>query len=151
MADTPPDVESYFKRIDYRDTPAADLRTLRALHLRHAQTIPFENLNPLLRLPVRLDLESLEQKLIHDGRGGYCFEQNRLFSQVLRHLGYRVTDLAARVIWNAPPDAPIRARQHMLLRVDLDESSYLADVGFGGLTLTVPLRLQTDIAQATSH
>jgi len=63
------------------------------------------------------------------GRGGYCFEQNTLFHAALQSLGFRVTSLAARV--RSGSDA-IRPRTHMLLRVDLAEGPFLADVGFGG-------------------
>ena len=145
-----PHLEAYFERIGYTASPRPDLETLRGIHLRHALTIAFENLDPLLRRPVRLDLDSLEHKLLRSGRGGYCFEQNLLLSQVLRTIGFRVTDLAARVVWNAPPGA-LRPRTHMLLRVELDDGPYVADVGFGGLTLTAPLRLAPDIEQPTPH
>src|SRR6266850_62146 len=97
-------------RIGYTDgPPTATLETLRALHLHHVQAITFENLDPLSGQSVKLDLPSLEGKLVHGGRGGYCYEHNLLFSHVLRELGFRVTGLAARVLWNAPDDA-IRAR-----------------------------------------
>ena len=145
-----PDLNSYFQRIGYAGPRTATLDTLRALHLHHAQAIAFENLDPLCGRPVRLDLPSLEQKLVHGSRGGYCFEHNLLFSHVLRELGFNVTGLAARVLWNAPESA-IRPRGHMLLRVDLPNGAYIADVGFGGLTLTGPLRLVTDVAQTTPH
>jgi N-hydroxyarylamine O-acetyltransferase len=145
-----PDLEAYFRRIGYTGSREPTLETLRGIHLRHALTIPFENLSPLLRLPVRLDLPSLEQKLVRSGRGGYCFEQNLLLSHVLQGLGFKVTQLAARVVWNAPPGL-VRGRTHMLLRIDLEDGPYVADVGFGGLTLTAPLHLATDIEQATPH
>jgi N-hydroxyarylamine O-acetyltransferase len=107
-------------------------------------------LNPLLKWPVRLDPASLEQKLVRDGRGGWCYEHNLLLSHVLRALGFRVTWLAARVLYNAAEGAA-PARSHMLLRVDLDDQPYIADVGFGGLTLTAPLRLEADTEQSTPH
>jgi N-hydroxyarylamine O-acetyltransferase len=140
----------YFERIGYADSPAPMLETLRALHLRHVQAIAFENLNPLLGRPVLLDAESLERKLLHEQRGGYCFEQNLLFMRVLEAIGFRVTGLAARVVWNASEDA-VTKRSHMLLRIDLDDGVYIADVGFGGQTLTGPLRLVPDIEQPTPH
>ncbi|MGC2223788.1 MAG: arylamine N-acetyltransferase [Methylocella sp.] len=93
------------------------LETLETVIARHTETIPFENLNPLLRWPVRLDPASLEEKMVRGGRGGYCFEQNLLLKNVLNALGYRVTGLAPRVLWNAPEGA-ITPRGHMLLRVD---------------------------------
>jgi N-hydroxyarylamine O-acetyltransferase len=146
-----PDLDAYFQRIGCPGGPrATTIETLRTLHLHHAQAIAFENLDPLSGRPVKLDLPSLERKLVHEGRGGYCFEHNLLFSHVLQALGFRVTGLAARVTWNAPEGAP-RPRSHMLLRVDLGDAIHIADVGFGGQTLTSPLRLVTDIVQATPH
>jgi N-hydroxyarylamine O-acetyltransferase len=146
-----PDLAAYFKRIGYSDSPRAPtLETLRALHLHHAQAITFENLSPFSGQPVKLDLPSLERKLVHEGRGGYCFEQNLLFSHVLGELGFSVRGLAARVVWNAPEGA-IRKRSHMVLLIELGNERYIADVGFGGLTLTAPLRLVTDIEQPTPH
>lgn len=144
------DLDAYFERIGYEGTRAPTLETLAAIHLRHAQTIPFENLDPFLRRPVRLDLESLQQKLVAGGRGGYCFEHNMLLSRVLQELGFEVTELAARVLWNAPDDS-VRARSHMLLMLNIEGTPYVADVGFGGQTLTGPLRLEADIEQTTPH
>ena len=144
------DLDAYFERIGYEGSRSPDLETLAALHLHHPQAIPFENLNPFLRWPVRLGAASLEQKLVRDGRGGYCYEHNLFFSHVLRRLGFRVKELAARVLLNVP-EGTVRPRSHMLLLVDLDEGRYVADVGFGGLTLTGPLRLDVDVEQRTPH
>jgi N-hydroxyarylamine O-acetyltransferase len=144
------DLDRYCERIGYAGPRTATLETLAAIHLRHAQTIPFENLNPLLKSPVGLDLETLEQKLVRGRRGGYCYEHNLLLKHVLEVLGFRVTGLAARVLWNAPAGV-VTARNHMLLLVDLAEGRHIADVGFGGLTLTGPLRLEADIEQTTPH
>jgi N-hydroxyarylamine O-acetyltransferase len=144
------DLEAYFARIGYSGDRAPSLETLAGIHLRHATSIPFENLDPFLKRPVLLDVESLQQKLVKGGRGGYCFEQNLLLSHALIKLGFDVTGLAARVLWGAVDDA-MRPRSHMLLRVNLDGAAYIADVGFGGLTLTGPLRLKPDVEQATPH
>jgi N-hydroxyarylamine O-acetyltransferase len=144
------DLDAYFERIGYSGPRSANLDTLAAIHLQHPQAIPFENLNPLLRWPVHLDAPSLQQKLVRDGRGGYCYEHNLLLSHALRQLGFRVRWLAARVLWNVP-EGTVRPRSHMLLLIDLDDRQYVADVGFGGLTLTAPLRLQVDVEQRTPH
>jgi N-hydroxyarylamine O-acetyltransferase len=144
------DLGAYFARIGFQGARAPTLDTLRELHLAHAQTIAFENLNPLLGWRVALDLPSVEEKLVRSGRGGYCFEQNALLGTALRELGFTVTGFAARVLWNASEDA-IRPRSHMLMKVDLGDESYIADVGFGGLTLTAPLRFVTDVEQTTPH
>lgn len=144
-------LEAYLGRIDVPHASTPDLDTLQAIVAAHARTIAFENLNPFTGREVLLDGESLTAKLVHGGRGGYCFEQNLLLRGALDALGYRTTGLAARVMWGRPPDAPPAARGHMLLRVDLDEGPHLVDVGFGGLTLTGVLRLEPAVEQATPH
>jgi N-hydroxyarylamine O-acetyltransferase len=144
------DIDAYFQRIGYAGERTPTLQTLRALHARHTEAIPFENLNPLLKWPVRLDPASLEEKLVRSRRGGYCFEQNLLLSHVLTALGFSVMGLGARVIWNQPEGA-ITARTHMLLQVDLDEGHFIADVGFGGQVLTGPLLIEAGVEQATPH
>jgi N-hydroxyarylamine O-acetyltransferase len=144
------DIDAYCARIGYDGprTPTHDV--LCSLHALHPVAIAFENLDPLLKRPVRLDAASLERKLVHEGRGGYCFEQNLLFSHVLQALGFHVRGLSARVLWNIPP-GKIMPRVHMLLHVTLDATPYVADVGFGGMTLTAPLRLESGPEQATLH
>lgn len=146
------DLTAYFERIGFGGParPAPTLDTLRALHLLHPQAIPFENLDVLLGRPVRLDLESIQHKLVTSRRGGYCYEHNLLFRSVLTTLGFRVRGFAGRVLWGRDaPDMP--ARTHMLLLVDADEGTFLADVGFGGMTLSAPLALQTGLEQITPH
>ena len=140
------DLDAYFQRISYTGPRTATLEVLHSLHALHTETIPFENLSPLMRRPVPLDIDWLVQKLVLDGRGGYCFEQNLLFGHVLRALGFTVIGLAARVLW-AGVESP---RTHMLLRVEIDKMVYFADVGFGGQTLTTPLRFELDVEQATT-
>lgn len=144
------DLNAYLQRVGWRGTVAADLATLRGLAIAHVATIPFANLNPLFGLPVDLDLAALQQKLVHEGRGGYCFEQNLLFEAALREIGFNVTGLIARVLWGHPEDAQT-PQSHMLLRIDLAGESWLADVGFGGHVLTGALRLEPDMEQATGH
>jgi N-hydroxyarylamine O-acetyltransferase len=144
------DLGAYFERIGYTGPRTATLETLTAIHLQHPLAIPFENLDPLLRRPVNLDAPSLEQKLVRTRRGGYCFEQNLLLSHVLRQLGFQMKGLAARVLWNVA-EGVVTPRGHMLLMVHVDGHPYVADVGFGGLTLTAPLRLQVDVEQSTPH
>ena len=144
------DLSAYFARIGHDGPRTPTLDTLRAIQLRHAQAIPFENLNPLLGLPVKLDLESLQQKLVRSRRGGYCFEHNTLFGHALMALGFRVTGLAGRVVWNQPYGTTTPPRSHMVLRVDLEDGPYIADVGFG-MSPTGPLRLEPEIEQRTPH
>lgn len=144
------DLVAYAERLGFSGALEPSLETLRTLHRLHPAAIPFENLTTLLDESPRLDVPSLETKLVRSGRGGYCFEHNRLFAAVLEALGFRVVGLAARVLWERDPSA-LPPRTHMLLTVDVDGSRYVADVGFGGLTLTAPLRLVVDEEQDTPH
>lgn len=143
-------LDNYLARIGVRGTPKPDLATLAALHAAHVRAIPFEGLDPLLRRPVKLDLASLQSKLVDSRRGGYCFEQNALFKAALETIGFAVTGLGARVRWMSPPDSPLGPKTHMVLKVDLAEGSHLADVGFGACLLDTPLKFEADIEQRTA-
>jgi N-hydroxyarylamine O-acetyltransferase len=142
------DLQAYLRRIGWEGALVPDMSTLQAIVTAHVAAIPFENLNPLLGLPVSLELAALERKLVREGRGGYRFEQNLLLQAVLREIGFDVSGLIARVLWTQPEDA-ITAQSHMLLRVEMAGESWLVDVGFGGQTLVGVLWLQADIEQAT--
>lgn len=150
MTDASFDIDAYFARIGYRGRTDASLEALTALHRQHPQAIAFENLDPFLGTPVKLDLASLQDKIFARGRGGYCYEHNLIFLHALKALGFEVNGLAARVLWGQPDDT-ITARSHMLLRIELDGRTYIADVGFGGLTLTAPLLLEPGLEQQTPH
>jgi N-hydroxyarylamine O-acetyltransferase len=143
-------LDAYCARIGYDGPREPTMQVLRELQVRHALSIPFENLNPLLGWPVRLDTASLVQKLVDDRRGGYCFEQNLLFAHALHAIGFRFRGLSARVVYNAPPGT-IRARTHMLVAIEVEDATILSDVGFGGLTATGPLVLAPGVDQATPH
>lgn len=132
------DLAAYLRRIGFAGGPRPDLPTLRALHLAHATHIPFENLDIQMGLPIRLDLGSLQAKLVQRRRGGYCFEQNGLFLAVLREVGFDVIPCEARVRRGATTLLP---RTHMLLLVRLEGLRWLCDVGFGGEGLLHPLPL----------
>ena len=133
------DLEAYLARIGYSGELDTTIETLTALHRAHVLSIPFENLDILLGRPIRLDLESLQAKLVRDRRGGYCFEQNALFAAVLEHLGFAVTGLAARVRWatSAPPRGPTWSSPSTSTG-----PRWLADVGFGGDTLLDPVAVR---------
>ncbi len=144
------DLDAYCARIGYDGPRTPTLATLRDLHQLHPQAIAFENLDPLLKRPVRLDAASLGAKLVRGGRGGYCFEQNLLFAHVLRALGFKVREATARVRWNVPPGTQT-PRVHALLIVEAEGRSYLVDVGFGGNVATGPLELESRKQQETPH
>jgi len=140
------DLDAYLNRIGYTGNRQPTIDVLNALHLAHATHIPFENLDILLGRPIRLDLATLQAKLIAGRRGGYCFEHNLLFRAVLEALGYAVSPLAARVRLGDPR---VRARTHMLLMVTVDDTPLMVDVGFGGGGLLHPMPLVE--AQSVRH
>jgi N-hydroxyarylamine O-acetyltransferase len=144
------DLDAYLDRIGVGGSVAPDLATLETIAFRHPASIPFENLNPLSGRPVPLDIPSLTQKLVLGGRGGWCFEHNILLGTALSAIGFRVDGLAARVQWNMPAGITT-PRSHMVLHVDLGGRPYIVDAGFGGLTLTGPLRLEAGVEQQTPH
>jgi N-hydroxyarylamine O-acetyltransferase len=135
------DLDAYLARVGYRGPRRASVDALQALHLAHATSIPFENLDILLGRGIQLDLESLQRKLVTARRGGYCFEQNLLFAAALDAFGYEVTMLSARVRYGV---TVIRPRTHMLLLVTVEDRRWIADVGFGGEGLLFPVPLAID-------
>ena len=143
-------LQNYLARIGYGGPLHADLATLRSLQIAHLDAIPFETLDPLLRRPVRLDLASVQAKLVDRRRGGYCYEHNLLLRAALAAIGFEVTGLAGRVRWMSPPDSPLGPKTHMLLKVDLADGVYLADAGFGACLLDAPLQLKNDVEQTTA-
>jgi N-hydroxyarylamine O-acetyltransferase len=132
------DLNSYLQRIGISGPLGRDLQFLKMLHLKHATTIPFENLDIQLGKGISLDVDDLQRKMIHSKRGGYCFEQNTLMQEVLRDLEYHVIACEARVRMGR---SLVTSRTHMLLIVHLTEGRYLVDVGFGGDGLLLPVPL----------
>ena len=135
------DFDAYLERIGLGsvESPA-----WQAIHRAHATSIPFENLDPYRGLPVSLDQQDLERKMVAESRGGYCFEHNLLLASAVEHLGLSVEPMLARVrIGGAPPEA--RALTHLALRVtDGDGKRWQADVGFGHGTLLDPIPFGPD-------
>jgi N-hydroxyarylamine O-acetyltransferase len=125
----------------YLDRLGVTTRGLADLHLAHLLAVPFENLSIHTNERIHLDVDWLFDKIVTRRRGGFCYELNGLFAELLRALGHRVDLLAARVVRS---DGTLGIPfDHMCLRVD---HAWLADVGFGDSFIT-PLRLDTREAQ----
>lgn len=140
----------YLQRLGYDAPPAPTLHTLQALQLRHVCTFAFESLSTLMHMPVPIDLPSVEQKVLLEGRGGYCYELNQMFLALLQELGFDACGITGRVVMGGPPEAHT-ARTHRLSLVTLEGVRYISDVGFGGMVPSSPLQLDTDTVQATAH
>ncbi|KAF5894372.1 arylamine N-acetyltransferase, pineal gland isozyme NAT-3-like [Clarias magur] len=125
------------------------LETLRFLHLQHLLTVPFEDLTIHTGERVRLELPLLYDKIVLKRRGGFCYENNGLFSWLLSQLGFKVEVLSAQVrnrftgVFGPPFD-------HMIMMVTLDGERWLCDVGFGA-GFQLPLSLETESPQTQSH
>ena len=128
---------AYLRRIGMPEEVAPpSVEFLRELHVRHLETVPFENLSIHLGEPVSLAEDALPDKIVHRRRGGFCYELNGLFGMLLQALGFRVSRHAARVFGDGQLGIPF---DHLALIVDLDEE-WLVDVGFGRHA-SYPLRL----------
>lgn len=130
------DLPAYLERVGQPGLSggAPDADALCALHRGHLMNIPFENLEVLGGAVPSLDLADLQEKLVRGGRGGYCFEQNRLFAAALEQFGFGVRLITGRVVLGTD-DFASRPRTHAALLVDVPGSAtrYLADVGFGAI------------------
>jgi N-hydroxyarylamine O-acetyltransferase len=144
------DLDAYFARIGYAGPRTPALATLHAVTLHHTAAIPFENLDVLLDRGISLEPADVFRKLVHERRGGYCFEQNFLLLSALEALGFAVTPLSARVRWQRPR-AETPPRTHLFVRVDMADGTWLTDAGVGGLSLTAALRFEPGLEQPTPH
>jgi N-hydroxyarylamine O-acetyltransferase len=140
------DVDNYLKRIGLDRPARPDLAALVAIHRAHLLAIPYENLDVQLRRPVGLDPAAIFDKIVRRGRGGWCYEMNGLLDWALRELGFRVTRCAGAVLRETRGDGAIG--NHLVLKVELDEGLYLADVGFGDGAID-PIRIVP--GEFTSH
>lgn len=144
-------LDAYFQRIGYTGPRTPDIAVLQQIILSHACSIPFENLDVLLDRPILLDDEAVDRKLIHNQRGGYCFEHNSLLLRVLTAMGFQATPMSARVRYKLPREVT-PPRIHLFLRVELQGAPWLVDVGVGSLSPTGAFRLDRfNEEQVTPH
>ncbi len=136
------DVSAYFDRIGYTGATDATLETLFALHRAHMLSVPFENLDIHLGRRNVLDPAANVAKIVDRRRGGWCYELNGSFAELLRALGFQVTLLGAAVYGERGLTQDLA---HLALRVDLD-AAWLVDVGFGE-SFTTPVELDTPLEQ----
>lgn len=132
-------LEAYFERISYTGSREPTLETLYALHRQHQYVIPFETLDIHLPRTIVLENDRIFEKLINERRGGFCYEQNGLFSQVLRELGYQDITLLEAQVYDAQGNLSVRF-DHLALTVTIAGERWLVDVGFGSKIIE-PLRL----------
>ena len=144
------DLPAWLQRIGYDGPLQPTLPTLHAVITAASQAIPYENIDVLLGRPPALTTASLQAQMVAGQRGGFCFQHAVLLRTALRALGYTATGLIGRVILGLPLETE-RLAGHGAVRVDLPEGSFLVDIGFGNLTPTAPLLLQSWLEQTTPH
>jgi len=139
----------YLTRIGLASAPAGGPDGIDRLQKAHTSAIAFENLDIQLGRPIRTDSASVFEKLVRRGRGGYCFEHNRLYCDFLRSLGMNVRPLLARGLLNLEP-GQIEPRNHLCLLAQIDGQPWLLDVGFGALYVA-PMPLAEENVSKTGH
>lgn len=120
---------AYLDRIGYNGPVAPDLATLKAVHRAHHFAIPYENLDVQLGRPVVTDPAIAYDKIVTRRRGGWCYEMNGVLGWALGEIGFSVTRMMAGV--RREQDGDIAISNHLILRVDLEDGPWMADVGFG--------------------
>ncbi|MBW6390704.1 arylamine N-acetyltransferase family protein [Billgrantia antri] len=135
------DLEAYLTRIDYRGPLSPDLETLRGLKQAHLAAVPFENLDVVTGGEIRIDLGSLQEKLVRRRRGGYCHEHNTLFATVLDRLGFEVTGRNARMLMGEDANV-VTPLGHTMLVVKAEGRDWMVDVGVGNVGPREPIRLE---------
>ncbi|CAB1349947.1 unnamed protein product [Coregonus sp. 'balchen'] len=146
------DVQKYLLRIGYAGPalPTPTLDALQRVHCCQLRTVPFENLTIHSGGRVRLDLPHLYDKIVNHRRGGFCFENNGLFSWFLSEMGFEVTILAGQVR-NAITGRYGPPNDHLISMVTLEGHRWLSDVGFGGSGFEFPMSLETEEPQKQGH
>ena len=130
-------VDRYLERIGVeRSGLLVDVDSLRLLQRAHLLAVPFENLDIHWKRPIVLDLDAFYRKVVKERRGGFCYELNGLFDELLRRLGFTTRLISARV-FNGTSHGP--EYDHAAIIVTIGEEEYLADVGYGDFT-SEPLR-----------
>lgn len=123
------DIDHYLQRIKLDKRPNVTLDGLRQIYLAHLHTFVFENIDCLLDLDIKLEVEDLFDKLILKKRGGYCFELNLFFYYALKYFGFDAHLYLGRVFYRGNG---INAKTHLTVLVKLDQVDYIVDAGFGG-------------------
>ena len=136
--------KEYLNRIHYRGALEPSLEVLQNLQQAHLLSVPFENLDIHTSHKIKLDISLIYQKIVGGNRGGFCYELNGLFFELLQSIGFGVKMVSARV--HKGDDEYGDEFDHMALIVKIGETEYLADVGFGEFTMK-PLKLIQGIIQ----
>lgn len=137
-------IHAYLDRIGYTGPLDGSARALAKIQQRHLLAVPYENMDILAGKRLSLDVDDLFDKIVTRGRGGYCFELNRLFGWLISELGYPVEHYFGRFVRDEPQ---IPMRRHHVLVAQAEGSRYICDVGVGIGTARIPLLLEEETEQ----
>lgn len=129
-------LESYLKRIDINHSINVNEKSLFEIQTQQLKSLTFENIDCLMDKDILLDSQSLQKKLVEEGRGGYCFELNQLLLEALQTAGFKVRPILSRVMYRG---TGINPRTHVFLIATLNNKKYIVDAGFGGPGLFTPM------------
>ena len=139
------EISKYFERIEYRDDAVLTIDQLKDLQKEHLLRIPFENLDIHYKIPIELNIESIFEKVVIRRRGGFCYELNGLFHELLNSIGFEVKMISARVF---DQERQIFSPEfdHLAIIVKVESTDYLVDVGFGEFAFS-PLKIELNTIQ----
>lgn len=135
---TEKEIYEYLLRINFRGIPAIDLKTLTWLQKLHLLNIPFENLDIHTGKKIKLSVRKFFEKIVIQKRGGFCYELNGLFNELLSALGFNTYLVSARVFESA--DSLGDEFDHLAIIASIDGINWLVDVGFGEFAFA-PLKI----------
>ena len=137
--------QHYLARIGSTDC-SNNFDGLKTLQEHHMMAVPFENLDVVVGRDINLDPQSLYSKVVEKRRGGYCFELNLLYAVLLRQLGFHPKPVLGRVWLRDPAELP--PRNHLAHLVDIEGTTFVTDVGFGGMAARIPLDIHSSMKVA---
>jgi N-hydroxyarylamine O-acetyltransferase len=139
------EIERYLERIGYKGNTRPTLELLTLLQKKHLLSVPFENLDIHYKVPIVLDTRDIFEKVITRRRGGFCYELNSLFGELLKSIGFDVKMISARV-FNQEKQIFSPEFDHLAIIAKIDSIDYLTDVGFGEFAFT-PLKIELNTIQ----
>ena len=139
-------VAGFFKRIGLSPDTRVEYTYDFLCKLQYAcvTNIAYENLDILEGTPLSLEPDDLYEKIVVNGKGGYCFEVNGLLSAMLSEMGFTVSDRFARYL-RGEENVPMR--RHRVAAVTLDNGVYICDIGIGQTAPRHPLKLEAGLMQ----
>ncbi len=137
-------IKKYLKRIGIYDTPKPTLTTLKGLQKNHLLNIPFENLDIHHKKLITLSIDDIYDKIVLEKRGGFCYELNGLFYELLVAIGFEAKRVSARVYDESKGYG--QEFDHLAIIVTINDTDYLTDVGFGEFAFA-PLALNPGVIQ----